>query len=138
MTEEIDLSLVEMTNAIIADNTVTGNPNADLLEEEVDAWIVVEEETSIDETTLEVEIIVDIMKIDEEIEMEDLDSVDMEETDLDPAHQQTITEDLQEDLETMISEDHQEETDLDLVAEMDLLTVETGTEMVADILTEEA
>lgn len=104
----------------------------------MDAWIVVEEETTIDVTTLEVEIIVDLMKIDEEIEMEDLDSVDMEETDLDPAHQLTITEDLQEEVETMISEDHQEETDLDLVAEMDLLTVETGTEMVADILTEEA
>ena len=104
----------------------------------MDAWIVVEEETTIDETTLEVEIIVDLMKIDEEIEMEDLDSVDMEETDLDPAHQLTITEDLQEEVETTTSEDHQEETDLDLVAEMDLLTVETGTEMVADILTEEA
>ena len=104
----------------------------------MDAWIVVEEETTIDVTTLEVEIIVDLMKIDEEIEMEDLDSVDMEETDLDPAHQLTITEDLQEEVETTTSEDHQEETDLDLVAEMDLLTVETGTEMVADILTEEA
>jgi len=137
VTEEIDLSLVEMTNAIIVDNTVTGNLNADLLEEEVDAWIV-EEETMIDVTTLEVEIIVDLMKIDEEIEMEAIDSVEVEETDLDLAHQLTITEDLQEEVETTTLEDHQEETDLDLVAEMDLLTVETGIEMVADILTEEA
>jgi len=103
----------------------------------VDAWIV-EEETMIDVTTLEVEIIVDLMKIDEEIEMEAIDSVEVEETDLDLAHQLTITEDLQEEEETTTLEDHQEETDLDLVAEMDLLTVETGIEMVADILTEEA
>ena len=105
----------------------------------MDAWIVVEEETTKDVTTLEAEIIVDLMKIDVEIEMEALDSVVEEiETDLDPAHQLTITEDLQEEVETTTSEDHQEETDLDLVAEMDLLTVETGTEMVVDILTEEA
>lgn len=105
----------------------------------MDAWIVVEEETTKDVTTLEAEIIVDLMKIDVEIEMEALDSVVEEiETDLDPAHQPTITEDLQEEVETTTSEDHQEETDLDLVAEMDLLTVETGTEMVVDILTEEA
>lgn len=103
----------------------------------MDAWIV-EEETMIDVTTLEVEIIVDLMKIDEEIEMEAIDSVEVEETDLDLAHQLTITEDLQEEEETTTLEDHQEETDLDLVAEMDLLTVETGIEMVADILTEEA
>ena len=103
----------------------------------MDAWIV-EEETMIDVTTLEVEIIVDLMKIDEEIEMEAIDSVEVEETDLDLAHQLTITEDLQEEVETTTLEDHQEETDLDLVAEMDLLTVETGIEMVADILTEEA
>jgi hypothetical protein len=103
----------------------------------VDAWIV-EEETMIDVTTLEVEITVDLMKIDEEIEMEAIDSVEVEETDLDLAHQLTITEDLQEEEETTTLEDHQEETDLDLVAEMDLLTVETGIEMVADILTEEA
>ena len=103
----------------------------------MDAWIV-EEETMIDVTTLEVEIIVDLMKIDEEIEMEAIDSVEVEETDLDLAHQLTITEDLQEEVETTTLEDHQEETDLDLVAEMDLLTVGTGIEMVADILTEEA
>jgi hypothetical protein len=103
----------------------------------VDAWIV-EEETMIDVTTLEVEIIVDLMKIDEVIEMEAIDSVEVEETDLDLAHQLTITEDLQEEVETTTLEDRQEETDLDLVAEMDLLTVETGIEMVADIPTEEA
>ena len=103
----------------------------------MDAWIV-EEETMIDVTTLEVEIIVDLMKIDEVIEMEAIDSVEVEEIDLDLAHQLTITEDLQEEEETTTLEDRQEETDLDLVAEMDLLTVETGIEMVADILTEEA
>ena len=97
-----------------------------------------EEETMIDVTTLEVEITVDLMKVDEEIEMEAIDSVEVEEIDLDLAHQLTITEDLQEEEETTTLEDRQEETDLDLVAEMDLLTVETGIEMVADIPTEEA
>ena len=80
----------------------------------------------------EEEIIVDLMMTEEVKEMA-IDSV--EEVDLDPALQETI--EVHQELATMTSEDR-EETDLDLVAEMDLHTVENGIEMRTDIPSEEA
>jgi hypothetical protein len=88
------------------------------------------EEISID-VTLEEEITVDLMN--EEIIETAIDSA--EETDLDPALQETI--ELLKDKATMISEEDQER-DPDLVAEMELHTVETGIEMTTDMLSEEA
>lgn len=126
-----------MTSAIIADSSVTGNLNAELpveISEAVEAVIEIEEavmveEETLKEETLEEEIIEDLITIVEITEMEVTDSV--EEVDPDLALQQAITEVHQES--TMTSEDHQEEIDLDLVAEMDLLTVENGTEMITEI-----
>lgn len=92
---------------------------------------VVEEET-LREETLEEEIIEDLTSVETEMEVTDSE----EEVGPDLALQQAITEVHQES--TMTSEDHQEETDLDLVAEMDLLTVENGIEMITDILSEGA
>ena len=91
------------------------------------------EEISID-VTLEEEITVDLTIEEMAIEETAIDSA--EETDLDPALQETI--ELQQDkATTMISEDDQER-DPDLVAEMHLHTVETGIEMTTDMLSEEA
>jgi len=134
--EEIDHSLKEMINATTVDSTVTGNPNAEEQEEET---VVVE--CNVEEDLIEIdlemvaseeEIIVDLMRTEEVKEMA-IDSV--EEVDLDPALQETI--EVHQELATMTSEDR-EETDLDLVAEMDLHTVENGIEMRTDIPSEEA
>lgn len=134
--EEIDHSLREMINATTVDSTVTGNPNAEEQEEET---VVVE--CNVEEDLIEIdlemvaseeEIIVDLMRTEEVKEMA-IDSV--EEVDLDPALQETI--EVHQELATMTSEDR-EETDLDLVAEMDLHTVENGIEMRTDIPSEEA
>ena len=84
--------------------------------------------------TLEEEITVDLTIEEMAIEETAIDSA--EETDLDPALQETI-ELLQDKATTMISEDDQER-DPDLVAEMHLHTVETGIEMTTDMLSEEA
>lgn len=134
--EEIDHSLKEMINVTTVDSTVTGNPNAD--QQEAETVVVecnVEEdliEIDLEMVASEEEIIVDLMMTEEVKEMA-IDSV--EEVDLDPALQETI--EVHQELATMTSEDR-EETDLDLVAEMDLHTVENGIEMRTDIPSEEA
>lgn len=134
--EEIDHSLKEMINVTTVDSTVTGNPNADQQEAEtvVVECNVVEDliEIDLEMVASEEEIIVDLMMTEEVKEMA-IDSV--EEVDLDPALQETI--EVHQELATMTSEDR-EETDLDLVAEMDLHTVENGIEMRTDIPSEEA
>lgn len=134
--EEIDHSLKEMINVTTVDSTVTGNPNADQQEAEtvVVECNVVEDliEIDLEMVASEEEIIVDLMMTEEVNEMA-IDSV--EEVDLDPALQETI--EVHQELATMTSEDR-EETDLDLVAEMDLHTVENGIEMRTDIPSEEA
>ena len=91
------------------------------------------EEISID-VTLEEEITVDLTIEEMVIEETTIDSA--EEIDLDLFLQETI-ELHQDKAITMILEDDQER-DPDLVAEMDLHTVETGIEMTTDMLTEEA
>jgi hypothetical protein len=99
------------------------------------------EETLIDVTLEEEIIVVLLIWIEETIETgetEEMTVVDSEvgEADLDLALLLTTTEDLQGTTVTMTSED-QEERDLDLAAEMDLLTVDTGIEITETDMTED-
>lgn len=88
-----------------------------------------------DVTLEEAEIIADLIITIDGIKEMAIDSAGVEEDHLDPTLQEAL--DQQDRATTMISED-QEETDLDLVAEMDLHTVENGIERGTDILSEEA
>ena len=85
--------------------------------------------------TLEEEITVDLM-IEEIIEMAIAVIDSAEETDLDPALQETI--EVQQDKATTMTSEEDQERDPDPVAEMDLHTVENGIVMTTDILSEEA